>query len=312
MRSGRAERPLTSGLLMVGLGLPGLVAAEAGLPPPLQLMLARSGLEVNAAVAPEALPDTPPPLVGEASPGSSTAAAGRKVRRSRLVGAGIILGWGFLQWDYGERSPHVQSEGWFGQDTAEGGADKLGHLYTGHVLARAMAALYRSWGLDTAPAAREGALTSLLVTSVMELGDSFSPYGLSGEDMVMNLLGAGTGYALAAWPAWQERLDLRVEYRLHSGVDDISTDYEHARYLLALKPAGFARLNAPPWRWLELQGGYFARGYAEAGAPDRRTLYAGVGLNLPLLARRAGLPGLGTFLQFYQPPDSTLRRETPL
>lgn len=238
--------------------------------------------------------------------------AQQKVALSRLAGVGTILVWGVAQWDYGDEAFHVESEGWFQQDTPEGGADKLGHLYTGYVLSRIFGSLYRDWEVPPDRAAGQAAVTSLLITATMELGDGFSPYGASWEDMVMNGVGAWVGYALMRSETWRERLDLRVEYRFNNDSDDPSTDYEHARYLVALKFAGFKPLRDTPLRWLELQGGYFARGYSDPLAPDRRTAYVGLGLNLVELARYGNLKRLATFLQFYQPYDSTLRLEHEL
>lgn len=290
-------------------------SAEIALPSPLALTLAAAGLApLQGRVAG---PDTGAPVPGaDSAPAVGPVAAARgqarlrdRVRHTRAAGAAVIVGWGLLAWEYGDRPPHLESEGWFEAGTDEGGADKLGHLYTGYVLARTMAALYRSWGLATPMAAKEGALTSLLVTTVMEVGDGFSPYGSSGEDLVMNLAGAATGYALALHPAWRERVDLRVEYRFHGLSGDLTTDYEHARYLVALKPAGWRALDVAPLRWLEVQAGYFSRGYDDPRRADSRTTFAGIGLNLPLLARRAGLARTGAFLQFYQPPETALRRE---
>ncbi len=235
--------------------------------------------------------------------------AERKVLRSRQLAGGVIVAWGLLKWDYGSRPVHFRSEGWFGQDTPEGGADKLGHLYTGYLLARGMASLYRDWGLDPDRAAREAALTSVLVTTVMEVGDGFSPYGISGEDLLMNVAGAWAGEVLARNPALRERIDLRIEYQFNSDTSDFTTDYEHARHLVVLKLGGFDALRDTPLRWLELQGGYYARGYSDPLALDRRTAYAGLGLSLPLLLRRAGQERTATFLQFYQPPGTSLRIE---
>lgn len=235
--------------------------------------------------------------------------AQQKVALSRLAGVGTILGWGLVQWDYGNQPFHAESEGWFQHDTTEGGADKLGHLYTGYVLSRIFGSFYRDWDLPPGRAAAQAAVTSLLITGTMELGDAFSPYGASWEDMVMNAVGAWAGYALMRNETWRERLDLRIEYRFNSDATDPSTDYEHARYLVALKLAGFRPLRETPLRWLELQGGYYARGYADALAPDRRTSYIAVGLNFVELTRQRGLDRTASFLQFYQPYDSTLRLE---
>jgi len=48
-------------------------------------------------------------------------------------GAGVVVVWGIWQWDYFSTSPHAGSEDWFGKNTASGGADKLGHLYSCYV-----------------------------------------------------------------------------------------------------------------------------------------------------------------------------------
>jgi hypothetical protein len=46
----------------------------------------------------------------------------------------VISGYGFAQWGWGESSFAYNSEGWFESDTESGGADKLGHAYTGAVI----------------------------------------------------------------------------------------------------------------------------------------------------------------------------------
>ena len=32
------------------------------------------------------------------------------------------------------QTPHTGKEGWFGHDTPEGGADKMGHLYSSYLM----------------------------------------------------------------------------------------------------------------------------------------------------------------------------------
>ena len=44
------------------------------------------------------------------------------------TGVGIII-WGFSFWEYGEHDPRFESEGWFSEDTRDGGADKLANFY---------------------------------------------------------------------------------------------------------------------------------------------------------------------------------------
>lgn len=59
---------------------------------------------------------------------------------------GGVTAYGFGVWNWGESSFRTESEGWFGRDTASGGADKLGHAYAGAVSTAIAASLYRRWG----------------------------------------------------------------------------------------------------------------------------------------------------------------------
>jgi len=47
-----------------------------------------------------------------------------KLLYTNLGGVLAITVWGVANWDYGERSAHADSEGWFGANTKTGGADK--------------------------------------------------------------------------------------------------------------------------------------------------------------------------------------------
>lgn len=231
-----------------------------------------------------------------------------RITATRLGGVAFITAWGLAKWDYGDQTLHLQRERWFQQDTREGGADKAGHFYTSHVLTHALGGLYEHWGLERDRAAREAALTSLLITTYMEVGDGFSRYGISPEDQVMNLAGTWLGYQLYRDETWGKRLDVRMEYRFNGETGDPLTDYEHARHLLALKFDGFAALADTPLRFFELQAGYFARGYND-GNPNRRFSYLGLGLNFSHLAGRLGWNKAATVLHYYQPPDVTARAE---
>jgi len=53
-----------------------------------------------------------------------------RVIYTNLIGAGVVTAWGIAFWDYFTIDPVVGDEGWFGEDTKYGGADKLGHLYS--------------------------------------------------------------------------------------------------------------------------------------------------------------------------------------
>lgn len=230
---------------------------------------------------------------------------------SRWAGAGVIAAWGLVNWDYGERSLHGANEDWFGAGTPEGGADKAGHLYTSYLMTRAFTGLYRHWGAGETQAAREAVFSSLLLTGFMELGDGFSPYGASHEDMVMNIAGSLLGHQLATHEDWARRVDMRMEY-LPGHASDPLTDYSNARYLMVLKLNGFTSLADSPLRWLELHAGYYARGYDSGQERDQRFTYVGLGLNLSLLLRRQGWSRTATTLQYYQIPGTSLRADHAL
>lgn len=236
----------------------------------------------------------------------------QRISNSRWFGTLAVIGYGSLQWDYFSRTPHTHYEGWFEQATAEGGADKLGHFYTSHLLTGVLGHLYEDWGSKPEDAGKQAALSSLLVMSVMEAGDSFSDYGYSNEDMLFNLLGSYVGYRHYADPDWQQRFDIRVEHDLRAVSADLLTDYQHMKFLLAIKFDGFDALQDTPLAWLELHVGYYARDYDQSDIDGNRTAYVGVGLNLTKLFARQGWQRTATVLRYVQPPQMTLATEQGL
>jgi uncharacterized protein YfiM (DUF2279 family) len=209
------------------------------------------------------------------------------------VGAATALTlWGIYKWDYFQTEPNASSEGWFAQDTPDGGADKLGHFWSSHAMVALFGAIYDSWGYTPEEATRYGTMSSLGFNTLMELGDSFSEFGFSYEDMIMNIAGAGAGYLLRTYPDANDLIDLRLEYAPNLSDDfrtDVFTDYEHHKYLLALKGEGIDAVKGSAFEYLELQAGYYARGYNDyvEGGPETRsrTFYLGVGVNVGRLIR---------------------------
>ncbi len=235
------------------------------------------------------------------------------VRHATLTGVAGVTAWGVANWGYFSRSPRSQSEGWFGSATQSGGADKLGHLYTTYLLSHGLAEYFQRRCLPDNEAARYGALSALAIMGYMEVGDSFSKYGLSWEDMLANVLGAGAGYLLRRDKALADKFDLRWEYGLHPTKWDISTDYENSRYLLALKLAGFKSLRNSAWRFIEFQTGYYTRGFdSTSTAAARRSVYLGIGLNLGQWFKERGARKTALALRYLQVPGSAARFERHL
>lgn len=223
---------------------------------------------------------------------------------ANVAAAAAVTTWGILNWDYFQNAPRADSEGWFGRDTNDGGADKLGHLWIAHTASHGLGTLYRSWGYGDKEAGRLGALSALGVTTLMEVGDSMSSkYGFSYEDALMNLAGAGIGYLLWTRPDLARWIDIRAEWRPNIGSSDPFTDYENLKYLVAVKLEAAKPLRTTPLRFVDLQVGYYARGYSSPRIEGRaRNLYVGLGLNLSQLIREAGHPRVGRVFNYFQVP----------
>ena len=205
----------------------------------------------------------------------------QKLVATNVSGAVLITTWGIGNWDYFQTRPNANSEGWFAESTKEGGADKLGHFYVNYGLSHGLSQLYEHWGYKRKQAAAYGAWSSFGLMGLMELGDSFSEFGFSYEDMVMNAVGSYAGFLLWTQPKLARKIDFRVEYEPQFDRVDIFTDYENLKYSVALKLDGFDHLRDGPLRYLELQLGYYARGYSQSNPAHReRNVYVGLGLNL--------------------------------
>ena len=235
-----------------------------------------------------------------------------KLFNVNMTGIGIVTIWGISQWDYFSRASHAKSEGWFANNTDEGGVDKLGHLYSSYVTSHGLSSLYESWCFKKHDAALYGALTSFSILSYMEIGDSFSDYGFSYEDFVMNALGSVAGYFLYENPSLARKIDIRWEYGFHPTDSDLTTDYENSKYLLALKLNGFESMRQSWLKYLELHFGYYTRGFDDPVASKERNVYFGLGFNLTDLFRRSGHKKTAAFLNYFQLPGTYVEFEKDL
>jgi len=120
----------------------------------------------------------------------------------------------------------------------------------------------------------------------VEVLDGFSnDHGFAREDVVMNLLGTGLAYARTVNPRLRDTLDFRMEYQPsgYKGFRPFS-DYSGQKFLLALKLSGFDTFKNTPLRYLELQSGYYTRGFSrlerDDGLERSRHNFVGIGINL--------------------------------
>jgi hypothetical protein len=194
---------------------------------------------------------------------------------------------GIYSWDWGSsKTFKVNDEGWFGEDTGSGGADKLGHAFSSYAMTNLLADRLAYKGRSPERAARNAALTTQAVMLYVEIFDGYSgDHGFSKEDMVMNALGSGLAYARAAAPGLRELIDFRLEYEAsgYKGYRPLS-DYSGQKYVLALKLSGIRGLNQSLLRHFELQTGYYTRGFSKEEKADgltrQRHQFVGIGLNL--------------------------------
>lgn len=236
-----------------------------------------------------------------------------------ILTAGVVAGTfviGIADWKWGSASFHFTNEGFFGKDTHDLGMDKLGHAFGTYVLTDLFTHAIRRNAANPEGAELTAVALSMGVMTTVELLDGFSGYGFAWQDIVMNAAGAGFSYLRNTVPGMRDKVDFRFEY-VPSGNDDDNfrpySDYSGQKYLLALKLSGFDALEDTALRFVELQAGYFARGFTDKEREDgddlRREPYIGIGVNLsellfgqgPLRDTLVGRVGRGT-LEYIQVP----------
>lgn len=246
----------------------------------------------------DAAPAQEPPIVFESSalPALGTdptlSEAQKQFRTHLLIGgaATSLLWYASVHWwnDTMSSDFRTVNEGWFGQDTYTGGADKLGHLYSTYVGTRLLTNAFEWAGHDRDSAAWLAAATTWGSMLAVEIGDGFSThYRFSKEDLIMNTLGSGLALLMEKNPELDALLDYRLMYwpssaaRRTGQVSPVS-DHSGQTYLLAIKASGIPALRKiEPLRYFELALGYGTRGYEpNVGEERSRNVYYGISLNV--------------------------------
>lgn len=262
--------------------------------------------QTATAQAPLALPDAPA--------GRHTAAI--------LVGTSLALAaYGKSNWwqDGFRGRFNTVNEGWFGQHTYSGGADKLGHFYMTYAGSRLLTRVLAWDGASDAHALNVAAWYTLGAFAAIEVADGFSKeWDFSREDMLMNAAGVGIGVLLERRPDLDRVFDVRMLYRPSRETGrrfDPFGDYSGQTYLLVTKLAGFPALRRRGMlRYVEIAVGYGARAYEDHGSKGgARNIYVGVSLNLSELIGnvQAGQAGTArrwanTALEYVQIPGTAL------
>lgn len=228
------------------------------------------------------------------------------LRNSILWGAGpITFIFGAKAWDWdSDEDFKSEEEGWFGDDTALGGADKIGHFYAHYLMQRIFYNIFDY----TEDGHKRKWLYSLGVTlgvgTLIEVGDGFSSsYGFSYEDLVMDIGGVLFGALLDYSPVMDAFLGMSVYYWPSEGYRDhrdtvpidFVSDYSGFKYMFNFKLAGFEEIgyDVPTFlRYLQLDLGYYTRGFSKSYdfntkdfANPTRNWFFGVSLNVAEIIR---------------------------
>jgi len=238
----------------------------------------------------------------------------KKVVVLNLAVTGVIAIYGAATWDYGSNGFASRDEGWFDRDTCYGGADKLGHAWSAYAVTSLYSRIYRDWGYSDEDAILGAALSTWAQTTLIEIGDGLSKSeGFSWQDEAMNTAGVGLAYLRHRFPAIRDVVDFRWEWFpspafSHGDETDVFTDYSGQKYLLAFKPDGFFKTGDPILKALELQIGYYTRGYASSDedyfSHRHRYGYIGIGLNVTYLLERLTEHRAAGVFDYYQVPHT--------
>jgi hypothetical protein len=232
----------------------------------------------------------------------------KKLLYTNIIAASLIGIWGLAEWDYGSADWHSGDEGWFEADSKYGGADKMGHFWATYAFSDALTGLYTHWGYDSKTANTYAALSAWTVQAFMEMADGTSEtQEFSGEDIVMNTVGALTSVLMQRYPELDRKIDFRVEYVFNVDVNGIFDDYSNHYYSMVLKLDGFDSIENTMLKYLEFHGGYYTRGYEDENEANTRSLYAGISLNFSRMFKQNDWKKTGKTLEYLQIPYTVLK-----
>jgi hypothetical protein len=221
------------------------------------------------------------------------AAAGTAKRYQLLIASamsvGVVVGGAinaFMETPH--QAFHFTSEGWFGEHTYAGGADKASHFVDYTILSKELAFLYEKLGYSRRDSILLGFGVAVAGGLLNEIGDATNKYGFSFEDLTMNALGAGASAAIAA-AGLQDLIGFRHGILLPAAgsrtccqVEGKGRDYSNEIFTADLQLQGIGRLldwKIGPLRYLLISATYGTKGYPN-GAPDSRERQVGIEIGI--------------------------------
>lgn len=232
-------------------------------------------------------PEAPPGPIGDEPSDGDSAQPRPSLLWPALISLGVLGNQAWASFgDHPTGGFHFTQEGWFGEDTYVGGADKVAHFVKFEILARQFADIYEYFGFSRRQSILGGFGISVLTGLVNEFGDATNEYGFSYEDLVMDILGAGTA-VLTNTTDTRDLFGFRVGPLFVDAPpkeeNGIGHDYTHEIYTADLQLGGVARrLGLPLWpmRFVLVSVTYGVWGYPY-GAPDKRERLVGmeIGVN---------------------------------
>jgi hypothetical protein len=224
---------------------------------------------------------------------------------SVAIMGGLYLGfssWAYAAW-YAKHKPlgyfKWGGDGWLGDRTYAGGADKFGHAWATMSLARAGTLLLSDYGgYDRRASSLISAALAESLFFFVEVKDGFF-YEFSYSDLTGDTAGAVAAVLLDNFPKLDEMFDYRVQYFPSPEYLDnashgngysrlnIAEDYSGETYLLAYHLGSIHALDAyAPWpKFVDLCLGFETRGYKPsppAGYPTNehhQDMFIGVSFN---------------------------------
>jgi hypothetical protein len=223
------------------------------------------------------------------------------------------------EWNLGKRDHFwINPETFIGSHAANGGVDKCGHMFSNYVGTRFLTFMFRATGSSKNKAIIQGALLNDITSLIGEIGDGFSlKYGFDPYDVLFNHFGILLGMVLEYYPSLNRIFSMTWEYvpskRLMHNLGnltkwDITTDYDAAKFMLTTKLSGIPYLSLTPLRYLNVDVGYYTRGYKhpEEYSSKTRNIFFGISINYAITFEKILPIGylsstIQSFFNYYHP-----------